>query len=188
MKAEQVTIRVWLPSSPLPYRLRCSNIYKYLWLHQDEYQGLVSQLSIIAHKICNYCDADMFCSESHISWRYFSLLIMLREYQTGIFFMKNLLHIVKRDRDLNALQVCLACFPTYFLFFLSQQPSHVDPKNLCMNGHSLQLQLKAVYNFSVFSRNGITFVILTSFIHMCLLHEHYKHPLQVVVSIQFNSS
>ena len=67
MKAEQVTIRVWLPSSPLPYRLRCSNIYKYLWLHQDEYQGLVSQLSIIAHKICNYCVADMFCSESHIS-------------------------------------------------------------------------------------------------------------------------
>ena len=110
---------------------------------------------------------------------------MLREYQTGIFFMKNLLHIVKRDRGLNALQVCLACFPTYFLFFLSQQPSHVDPKNLCMNGHSLQLQLKAVYNFSVFSRNGITFVILTSFIHMCLLHEHYKHPLQVVVSRQY---
>ena len=102
--------------------------------------------------------------------------------------MKNLLHIVKRDRGLNALQVCLACFPTYFLFFLSQQPSHVDPKNLCMNGHSLQLQLKAVYNFSVFSRNGITFVILTSSIHMCLLHEHYKHPLQVVVSIQFHSS
>ena len=54
--------------------------------------------------------------------------------------MKNLLHIVKRDRGLNALQVCLACFPAYFLFFLSQQPSHVDPKNLCMNGHFLQLQ------------------------------------------------
>ena len=87
MKAEQVTIRVWLPSSPLPYRLRCSNIYKYLRLHQDKYQGLVSQVSIIAHKICNYCVADMFCSESHISWRYFSLLIMLKEYQTGIFFL-----------------------------------------------------------------------------------------------------